>query len=136
MSNSTSLTIDELVELYRRDEVDAKRKLVECFSYAFDAFSSDSSTNKNPPEFLEHQPLMDDILRSLAEWSPRQNLLLLYLRWAKRLPKNHQTDSLAVVQCIISRFKDAFKNGTLEDVLTSRNLSYKARSQNTDHGCF
>ena len=86
-----NITVDELADRYLKNPDDAKQKLHECFAAAFDAFNG-QKRDTGIGEYLENQRLMDDILESIVEWSPRQNLLILYLRWAKRQPKHHQTD--------------------------------------------
>ena len=45
------------------------------------------------------QALLKELLEAMIEWGPRQAVLVLYMRWAKKAKNHFHSDSLAVLDC-------------------------------------
>ena len=76
--------------------------------------------------------LVDELIENLSEWGPRQNLLVLYLRWAKKTVNSFQSDSLSVINCLITRYGHIFK--TPQQIMEARTLQYIGlRFDNENH---
>jgi len=83
---------------------------------------------------------LKELLNISAEWSSKQDLLMLYTRWAKKVTTHFHSDSHAVVSCLrrrefeASADKTQFKN--MHDILSTRNVHYFPPCKRRKGSCF
>mmetsp|Transcript_13887 Transcript_13887/g.28326 ORF Transcript_13887/g.28326 Transcript_13887/m.28326 type:complete len:1656 (-) Transcript_13887:317-5284(-) len=56
---------------------------------------------------LENDPrTQEEMLRILKRWDPQTDIICLYVRWARQLPKNFHLDSIATLLCLSNQCND------------------------------
>ena len=45
-------------------------------------------------------PTIDELLAIIRQWEPKRDIICLYVRWARQLPKNFALDSIATLLCL------------------------------------
>ena len=45
-------------------------------------------------------PTTDELLAIIRQWEPKRDIICLYVRWARQLPKNFALDSIATLLCL------------------------------------
>ena len=105
-----SCTNDEFINFYRNRPLAARKLLFEHIQ------------PKGNPEVVKI--FIDKVLESIVEWGPKQELLILYVRWAKKVPNHFHSDSMSVVHCVKERGE--FKK--MKDVMCARNITYYPRT--------
>lgn len=83
--------------------------------------SNSSCTNQ-----FQAQEMVD----TFTKWLPDQEFLALYMRWAKKNTASFQTDTLAVVHCVLEKYKERF-NGNPKKLFDSRYLRFQKREGST-----
>jgi hypothetical protein len=48
-------------------------------------------------------PSTDELLAIIRQWEPKRDIICLYVRWARQLPKNFALDSIATLLCLANQ---------------------------------
>lgn len=112
--NFEECTVEQFKALFRRHPSIAREKMRQYIK----------PEQQERPELLE--VFLDASIDAIIQYGSNQELLVLYVRWAKRAKNHFHSDSLSVVHCIRNSDVNAFPR--VFDVLLKRNLTYYPRT--------